>query len=224
MTPTTRAVLTALMAAGFPAAAKADPTLPVPAANAITQCLVQNGFGPLPAVPVSLPGAATPVWSVPASPTGTAGGSWRAQPTADTTPGAGTTPDAGTAGGANGGAGLQCGGLIINTTLYIVTVTVTTTTTTVTAPINAAAGSITTTTTAPAPATDGQTEASPSPAAAPSTSRAPQRTAAPPAGASGVGMALRAHGTVRSRRRTPAHVRRVVRIRLVKVGRAPRDS
>jgi hypothetical protein len=117
---------------------------------------------------------------------------------------------------------MQCGGLIVNTTMYVVTVTVTTTTTTVTAPINAALGSITNTSIAPAaPFADGGLPgASATPVTGPVTVTTPLPTAAlaPATGASSVGKALRVHGTVRSSHRKAAHVRRVVRIR-VRIGR-----
>jgi hypothetical protein len=128
-------------------------------------------------------------------------------PTPGTTPAGGTASGGGSFPAIVGSTGLPCGQVVINNNFYVVTTT--TTTTTVDGPITAAAGSITT---APGPA---------SPAAA-----------RPPASA--VGRPLRARGgsraghkkNARARRvrarpsGRPGHAKRMVRIRLIRMGHA----
>jgi hypothetical protein len=209
-----------------PSTAAGDPTTPGPTAADITRCLVQNGLPPLgpgsvlvpataPTPAGALPAAGLPSSTLPSStlpsstlPTSTLPSSTLPPATlpaaalpsgtlpAGTLPG-GTTP----LGGAAGGAGLQCGEMIINNAVYLVTLTVTTTTTSVDAPITAAAGSISTTSNVPGAA----------PAAA-----APAALAAPLTGTLAIGKAQQAHGTTGARRSPAAKkAKRLVRVRLV---------
>ncbi|MCW3050255.1 MAG: hypothetical protein JWO74_4539 [Solirubrobacterales bacterium] len=224
MTPPTTwaagAILTGLVAAAIPSTATAGTPQP-PAADALAQsadalskCLTDHGYPPLPAGAVLSPAPAgpsgpAPVVNVPAVGTitlpvpGTAmPAAGVSTPTTGTTPPtagtttlpAGVTPVAGTGSGggalpAAAGGSLQCGQFVINN--YFVTVTTTTTTTNVDAPITAAAGSISTTTGS---------------AASPSISR--------PSATSAVGRPLRARGSARAGHKRAAKARRVVRVRL----------
>jgi hypothetical protein len=233
MTPPTTwaagAVLTGLVAAGMPSTAAAADTPQPPTADAIAQsadaiskCLTDHGYPPLPSgavlSPAPAPGSA-PAITVPAAGTITLPVPGTATPAAGvTTPAAGVTtpataiatPSAASTTPTPGGT-LQCGQFVINN--YFVTVTTTTTTTNVDAPITAAAGSISTTTGTASPA--------------------PPR----PSVISAVGRPLRARGSARPghkrsarggrviRVRLPGkarHAKRVVRIRLIRVGYASR--
>jgi hypothetical protein len=191
------AVLTGLLAAGMPSAAVAGDTPPSPGADAIAQsadaisrCLTANGYPPLPTSPVLTPAAgaapgALPAITLPAAATPTT-------PTA--TPGVLAVPAAATTTALPGVPGvalpaaLQCGQVVINNNLYLVTVTTTTTTTNVDAPITAAAGSI-------------------------STTSNPATPAAPPA-TSAIGRPLHVRGSTSARHRRPARARPAVRVRL----------
>ncbi|MDX6703442.1 MAG: hypothetical protein QOF26_3668 [Baekduia sp.] len=230
-----RAVLTGLLAAGASSAAAttatATPTPPPStaasaAADAVTQCLVKNGYPPLatgsvlvpaptggadPGAAASIPAAisALPAGTIPSLPPG-------AVPTLPpgTAPAAVPTP-------ANVAAALQCGALLINNTMYMVVVTVTNTTTTVAAPITAAAGSISTTNEAPAIALTAPLSTA-TPRSSPPTTAIGQAVRA--RGTAGARGAVRARGSVRvrgtaRRRARPAvhrHVRHLARVWLVR--------
>lgn len=223
MTPPTTwatgAVLTGLLAAGMPSTAGAA-TTPSPTADAMTQtadavskCLTDHGYPALPTSSALAPALSGPSGSLPAITLPTAGATTLPTAAGTTLPtaagtslptAAGTTlPTAGTTSG--GGAApavsgaLQCGQLIINNNLYLVTVTTTTTTTTVDAPITSAAGSISTTTSTPA-----------SPAEAPPAATFP---AAVPA-ISAIGRPLGIHRSTRAGHKRGARARHVVRVRL----------
>ena len=122
-----------------PSAALADPTSPaspvtpgtsIPIPDAVAQWLAQNGLQVAPAGTQAAPPATTlPCMPLPST------------PTTPTTVGTAPLPQ----GGATGSGGLQCGQLIVNNNVYIVTVT--TTTTTADGPI--AAGPVTEGTAAP---------------------------------------------------------------------------
>jgi hypothetical protein len=147
MTPPTTwaagAVLTGLLAAGLPSTAAADGTPPPATADAIAQsadavskCLTDKGYPPLPPSSVLTPVPAAPSGSLPAitiptvgSVTVPAGGAGTTTTTA-TTPPAGTTSGGGALPAVDPAGALQCGRVIINNNLYLVTVTTTTTTTT----------------------------------------------------------------------------------------------
>jgi hypothetical protein len=207
------AVLTGLVAAGMPSTATAGIPQPPTAdaiaqsADAISKCLTDHGYPPLPSGAVlspapAGPSASGPAITVPAAGTITLPVAGTATPAAGvstptagtTTPTAGATPVAGTTSGdgalpaAAGAGALQCGQFVINN--YFVTVTTTTTTTNVDAPITAAAGSISTTTGAASPA--------------------PPR----PSAISAVGRPLRARGSARPGHKQPARGGRVIRVRL----------
>jgi hypothetical protein len=240
MTPPTTwaagAVLTGLVAAGMPSTAAAGTPQPPTAdaiaqsADAISKCLTDHGYPPLPsgavlspapagpagsAPAITLPAAGTITLPVPGTATPAAGVTTPATgvttpATGVTTPAAGvTTPAAGVATPATGiatpsaasttptpGGTLQCGQFVINN--YFVTVTTTTTTTNVDAPITAAAGSISTTTGTASPA--------------------PPR----PSVISAVGRPLRARGSARPGHKRSARGGRVIRVRLPGKARHPK--
>jgi hypothetical protein len=151
MTPPTTwaagAVLTGLLAAGIPSTAAADGTPHPPTADAIAQsadaiskCLTDNGYPPLPASSVLTPVPAGQSGSLPAitipgvggvtTPAGGAG----TTTTVATTPAAGTTSGGGAVPAVDPAGALQCGRVIVNNNLYLVTVTTTTTTTDIQVP------------------------------------------------------------------------------------------
>jgi hypothetical protein len=131
----------------MPSTAAADGTPHPPTADAIAQsadaiskCLTDNGYPPLPASSIPAPAPAGPSGSLPAitipavgSVTVPAGAAGTTTTTA-TTPAAGTTSGGGAVGAVDPAGALQCGRVIINNNLYLVTVTTTTTTTDVQVP------------------------------------------------------------------------------------------
>lgn len=153
--------------AAAPQAAIADPspgpgstTVPLPAS--VVQCLVQAGYQISGPTTVSVPPAGTSTPTTPSSPTdpGTTvtppptTGTGTPTPPPPTTPplttGTGTAPppppatgNATPSSGASSTAGVQCGQIIVNNTVYIIVLTVTTTTTVANGPQTAANGPVT---------------------------------------------------------------------------------
>jgi hypothetical protein len=149
--------------AGAPDGAGAGgPSTTIPLPDAITACLLRNGFPALPpgtqfAVP-TVPGAppTSLTGTIPLPTLGVPGGT-------TTTTSAIPLPTSLPGGGATTSGGDQCGQIIFNNTVYLVTVTVTTTTTSANGPIAAGPVNVTGSAPAAAPVTTGTT-----PAAAPS--------------------------------------------------------
>jgi hypothetical protein len=190
--------------------APADPTNTATLPDGLADCLTRNGF-PVPPAGTQLPVPATP-GAPPTSFTGTIPlpGGTIPLPGLGAPPATGTTP---LSGGAASTAGEQCGQIIINNTIYLVTVTLTTTTTSANGPI--AAGPVTLTSGPAAPLGTGTT---------PGTTPAATRTHATHR------PAARLHSTAWNRsirRKAPratAQGSRALRVVLVRTGRGSRAS
>ena len=138
-----------------------QPTTTVPLPDAVTQCLGQGGF-PTPATGTNL-ALPAPTGALPTTLTGTIPLPAVGAPTTTGTTTTSTIPLTGLGvpapggsspipgGGGNGTGGLQCGQMIVNNNVYLVTVTITTTTTNAGGPIAAGPVSVTGNTPATAP-------------------------------------------------------------------------